>query len=289
MQRLLILLTLLVCGCSSKPYVVRPNDDDGPKSRQVFVVSHGWHTGLVIPAADLQQRLPALKARFHDTPYLELGWGDKGFYQAKEITSGLTLRAIFWPTESVVHIVSVPTAATAYFPYSEVEGVCLGESGFSSLLTFVVNSFARDERGEIVALKNGIYGDSQFYAGFGEYFLLNTCNKWTAKALKSGGTGINPTFKLTAGSIMNYARQHERSGTVGLTPGTFSSLRRVRTQGGIGMFFSSRNTGEHRERQHAEFGVRNQVWKCRKQSRFFERLGISAYYCPAERAGNSHR
>jgi uncharacterized protein (TIGR02117 family) len=218
-ERLLILLILFICGCASRPYVVSAGGDQaGAKSRHVFVVSHGWHTGLVIPAGELQGRLPALKARFGKTPYLELGWGDKGFYQAKEITSGLTLRAIFWPTESVVHIVSVPTTPAGYFPHSEVAAVCLSEGGYSSLLSFIVNSFARDESGEIVELKNGIYGDSQFYAGVGDYYLMNTCNKWTAKALKSAGIAIDPMFKLTAGSVMEYVRQGGSSALAGRRP-----------------------------------------------------------------------
>ncbi|MFB8829603.1 hypothetical protein ACE0DR_10225 [Azotobacter sp. CWF10] len=31
---------------------------------------------------------------------------------------------------------------------------------------------------------------------------MNTCNKWTAKGLRSAGVDIFPAFKLTAGSIM---------------------------------------------------------------------------------------
>ncbi|MGF1760774.1 DUF2459 domain-containing protein, partial [Photobacterium sagamiensis] len=44
----------------------------------------------------------------------------------------------------------------------------------------------------------------QFYKGVGDYHLMNTCNQWTAKGLKSTGMDISPTFKLTAGSVMKY-------------------------------------------------------------------------------------
>ena len=54
--------------------------------------------------------------------------------------------------------------------------------------------------------KNGLYGDSQFYKGVGDYHLMNTCNKWTAKGLESAGMDISPTFKLSAGSVMDYIR-----------------------------------------------------------------------------------
>jgi hypothetical protein len=64
-------------------------------SKEIYVVSHGWHTGFVVPASTIESRLPQLRDRFANAPYIEFGWGDKGFYQAKEITSGLTLQAIF--------------------------------------------------------------------------------------------------------------------------------------------------------------------------------------------------
>ena len=122
--KFLLLALCLISGCSSKPHVVenaKKNFVGG--QNQVYVVSHGWHTGFVIPAPEIQGVIPELEQRFGDTPYIEFGWGDKGFYQAKETTLGLTLRAIFWPTESVVHSVAVPQKVEEYFLNSE--GGCL--------------------------------------------------------------------------------------------------------------------------------------------------------------------
>jgi len=161
-----------------------------------------------VSAPDIQQIIPKLRERFGDIPYIEFGWGDKGFYQTKEITSGLTLRAIFWPTKSVIHAVSVPERADVYFTGSEVELLCLNDSELLSLLTFILNSFDRNSHGKIIELKKGIYGDSQFYKGVGDYYLMNTCNKWTAKGLKSTGMDICPTFKLTASSVMDYVKNY---------------------------------------------------------------------------------
>jgi len=170
---------------------------------EIYVVSHGWHTGFVVPAVDIQLSIPALKTRFGYSEYLELGWGDRGFYQTSEITSGLTLRAIFWPTESVIHAVSVPANIKKYFSYSDVETLCLNDDEYASLIRFISNSFARNNSGEVLPQKRGIYGNSQFYTGVGDYYLMNTCNKWTAKGLKSAGLAIAPMFKLTASSVMN--------------------------------------------------------------------------------------
>lgn len=192
-------------GCSSLPPVAKLADD-APRAgyKEIYVVSHGWHTGLVLPAIDIQSRLPGLKKRFGNAPFIEFGWGDKGFYQANEITTGLTFRAMFWSAGSVIHAVAVSGDVFKFFPNSDVQKLCLSDAAASSLIDFIANSFSRNSQGEIIELKNGIYGNSQFYDGVGDYHIFNTCNKWTAKGLSSAGFDIFPAFKLTAGSVMNY-------------------------------------------------------------------------------------
>ena len=198
------------------PYVVEPAPGDTAEvNDEIFVVSHGWHTGIVMPAKLIQSRIPELKHRFGDTRFIEFGWGDKGFYQSTEITTGLTIQAIFWPTESVMHVVAVPEHPYTYFPNSQAEIICLNGNEYSTLARFIENSFSRDEYGNIVPTKNGIYGDSQFYSSVGDYYLMNTCNKWTAKALKSAGMDISTMFKLTAGSVMDFVVANNRADSAG--------------------------------------------------------------------------
>ncbi|WP_349617205.1 TIGR02117 family protein [Azotobacter salinestris] len=198
-----VILLMLIAGCSAKPAVAPSLEGSAGKGdNEIYIVSHGWHTGFVVPADDVQRRLPELEKRFGNTAYIEFGWGDEGFYQAEAVTSGLTLKAILWPSESVMHVVAVPVAADEYFSGHEMVRLCLTDGELRSLVDFIEGSFYKDERGEIRRLGDGLYGDSQFYKGVGEYHLMNTCNKWTAKGLRSAGVDIFPAFKLTAGSIM---------------------------------------------------------------------------------------
>jgi uncharacterized protein (TIGR02117 family) len=197
----------MLTACSSLPLAVQQKEKytaSGPNA--VYVVNHGWHTGFVISSTPIHKAIPEIRQRFPDVPFIEIGWGDKGFYQAIEITSGLTIQAIFWPTESVMHLVAVPYDVNKYFPQSEIEKLCLTDLELETLITFITNSFAKDNNGKVYPLRKGLYGDSQFYKGSGDYYLMNTCNKWTAKGLQSAGMDISPTFKLTAGSIMSYLR-----------------------------------------------------------------------------------
>ena len=206
-----ICLALLISACSNQPHIVKSSNITATSATRIHVVNHGWHTGFVVPADTISSQLPQLKERFKDSPYIEFGWGDQGFYQAEEITSGLTLQAIFWPTTSVVHAVAVPESAASYFPDSHVEPLCLTSEQYARLISFIENSFSKDKDGNIFPTKSGLYGNSQFYKGDGDYYLMNTCNKWTAKGLSSAGMDIITTFKLSADSIMDYLSQYNNS------------------------------------------------------------------------------
>ncbi len=209
-----ILVLLIASACSTKPYVVKPAENISSKNpNKIYVVSHDWHTGFVIPSRKIQHLLPALEKRFGNTDLLEFGWGDKGFYQSREITASLVFSAIFWPTEAIVHVVAISGNSHRFFFGSEIEPVYLSDEEYSSLLKYISNSFRRNENREIIELEKGLYGDSQFYAGEGDYFLMNTCNKWTAKGLKSAGMDIGTTFTLTAGSIIDYLKSQNDART----------------------------------------------------------------------------
>ena len=208
----MLLLGGLLYGCSGAPYTVQPNETTANSpTHQIYIVSHGWHTGLVAPASALNRVLPGLAQRFGSAAFYEIGWGDKGFYQAREITTGLTLQAMFWATGAIVHVVAVADSPYKSFPNSSILEACITKGQLESLITFLANSFIQDESGQIIPLTRGLYGDAQFYEGVGRYYLLNTCNKWTAKGLSSAGYDLLPTFKLTAGSIMDYLADHPRN------------------------------------------------------------------------------
>ena len=228
----IILFALAVTACSEIPYVVKPTPEssDVIRSYPLSVVSHGWHTGLIIPASQLNQTIPELKERFGDAAYYEIGWGDKGFYQAQEITTGLSLQAMFWSEGAVMHIVAVPDSPSKYFAQSEVVSTCLTNEQISSLSKYVSNSFAHAPQGQVVRLKHGIYGNSQFYDGEGRYYLLNTCNKWTAKGLQSAGVDISPFLALTSESVMRTIRALQQQCTLTPSPGVDVTLRDIAAQ-----------------------------------------------------------
>lgn len=209
-----LLMFILLAGvhlaaCNGTPQVVIPTPAGGSHAppKKIHVANHGWHTGVIIPGKEMNREMPALKDRFGDVPYYEFGWGDGKFYQAEEISFGLGVRALCWPTPAVLHVVGLPNEPTNYFSPSDAAPLFITKEGYDSLRKFIRLSFARDSHGNIRASGRGIYGDSHFFRAQGSFFLTNTCNKWTAKALKSAGRDIPVTLSFTAGNIMEYLRR----------------------------------------------------------------------------------
>lgn len=194
-------ILFLLSGCSTFM-----KWDNLPTSKEhettIFVVNHGWHTGIVIEGSHLGSELSFLEEHFGKSNYYEFGWGDKGFYEAKEITSKITMRAIFWPTQSVMHIVSLPVEPQHYFPHSSTTAVNISTNGLAKLKSALAASFKKENQ-DVVRTKNGLYGTSLFFEGVGKYYITNTCNTWTAKMLKTTGAPVSSFLTLTASSVMS--------------------------------------------------------------------------------------
>ena len=181
----------------------------GAPAIDVFIVSHGYHAGIVVPrdrtaevAGTLGLRaLMAVTARFGAYAWLEIGWGDQGFYTSVPTVASLTvpmaLRALFRPgNPSVVHVVGLTQHPRLSFPHSEIVRLQLGEAGFARLLGKLDATFAPGEGGAIAeALGAGLYGASVFYRAAGAFHLFNVCNHWIADLLDAAGV---PTARLLA-------------------------------------------------------------------------------------------
>lgn len=147
-------LSLLLYGCTTFPQAVKPTTGGQPSPTEIYIVSHGWHTGIIAPAHDVNTVLPQLKKRFaQETQWYEIGWGDKGFYQSQEITTALTLQAMFWSSGAVMHIVAFSGQPERYFAGSEIKSLLLHTNQRNSLMRYLGRSFARDAEGNLIPLK----------------------------------------------------------------------------------------------------------------------------------------
>lgn len=181
-----------------------PTPTPGPFT--IHIVGNGWHAGLLLPAQAINARLPLLRQRFSGASHYEIGWGDVGFYRAKNVTAGLALEAMFASRGSVMHVVAV-TDVQHFLKGSDSAALCLDEAAYQRMASLVADSFARSASGVPVDAGPGIYGNSQFYIANGSYNALNTCNRWTASVLEAAGITISPRISLTAGSVLGAAQR----------------------------------------------------------------------------------
>ncbi len=196
---------LLASGCASPGKPLFPPSQNEPV-KNIYLVSHGWHAGIVLRRSDVPEWTWPAQPGFPRGEFLEVGWGDSDYYQAPDPHIGISLKAVLLPTHSVLHIVGFNGPVAEYFVNSEVIRIGLTVPGFEKLYRFIEASFARDEAGQLRPLGKGLYGDSQFYQSREIYHLFKTSNAWNARALREAGCPLK-VWTLTVDQLMSQARQ----------------------------------------------------------------------------------
>jgi uncharacterized protein (TIGR02117 family) len=187
----------------------------GADSVEIFLVNHGYHTGIVLPraaTADIAARrglgaLIAITARFAAFSSLEIGWGDEGFYRLAptigDVTVPLALRALFWPgNPSVIHVVGVNESPAMVFVKADVVPIRVSAEGFARMLAMLDATFARTPHGELLDLGPGLYGTSLFYRAVGAFHIFNVCNHWIARLLDAAGVPTSPILAIAPPGLL---------------------------------------------------------------------------------------
>lgn len=200
-----VLLAAVFTGCAAPVKGMCP-PEAGEPAETVHLVVHGWHAGIVFPR-DREAVLAWVVAReFADAHYLEVGWGDRDFYQAQEPHWGLAVKAVLVPTASVLHVTGFSGPVADRFPGSEVVDIRVSSEAFERLSGHVGDSFATDAHGRAIDLGPGLYGQSRFYLSRDTYHAFNTCNVWTARALHAAGCATKPAAALTVDGLLRQVR-----------------------------------------------------------------------------------
>jgi uncharacterized protein (TIGR02117 family) len=171
----------------------------------VYVINHGWHTGIAVRRANIPEGVWHEHADVADSEYLEVGWGAREFYMAPEGTLGLALDAV-WPSPAVLHVVGFDGPVQQFFPQREIVEILVSDRGFERLAAFIGDAYAKDDSGRTMVVGRGQYANSRFYAAREKYSLLKTCNTWTAGALRSAGLPITSLYAVSPGNVMDQIR-----------------------------------------------------------------------------------
>ncbi|WP_082559206.1 DUF2459 domain-containing protein [Methylobacterium sp. Leaf94] len=213
----LVVLAALLTAQRGDPDLYPPADAD---SIGIALVSHGWHSGLVLPRAALTgagsgPALASIATRFRAYPQIEFGWGEARFYRATPTLAQFDLRlalaALFTPggRAGVVQVVGLERPVRDSFPYSDLVPLRVSKPGLTRLLARLEGSF-RLVDGQPAAGGPGLYGPSLFYDGAGRFSYANVCNHWAARLLHAAGLPITPVLDThPAGLLLDL---HWRSG-----------------------------------------------------------------------------
>ena len=196
----------LAAGCLGPAAGPEPRRSDIP-AFAVWVVDHGWHTAIVVRRSDVDETIWPEVKDFPEAAFVEIAWGDRDFYMDDRATGWLALKAAFFTSGSVLHVVGFNTPIATYFPGSDVVELRVSRRGFDAMTQVFHDEYQRDETNRPVRLAPGLYGASRFYAARGRYHLFNTCNTWVARALRDAGLDITPSGTVTAGGVMQEARR----------------------------------------------------------------------------------
>lgn len=161
----------------------------GPAHR-IWVVSNGWHSGIVLGRADVPESVIPEIADFPQAQFFEFGWGDAEFYPAREAGAWLALRAAF-PGPAVMHVAGLSDHPARIWPNVTILPFAVSAEALSRLLAFLRDSFDRAGAGRAVVTARGIYPFSLFYPATGRFHVFNNCNSWTAQALTAMGLGAS--------------------------------------------------------------------------------------------------
>jgi len=178
----------------------------GEPTVRVFVVSHGYHAGIVLPRdtlADAASRrgyaaLIAVATRFAAFSFVEIGWGDEEFYRSAPTIASVTVpmaaRALLVPgNRSVLHVVGLSFPPRAAFPLADIIALDLSPEGFERMLGRIDATFAPAGTGDPADDAGpGLYGPSRFYRARGTFNILHVCNHWLADLLDAAGVPTAP-------------------------------------------------------------------------------------------------
>ncbi len=169
--------------------------------RTVFIVHDSWHAAIVLRRDDLSTAtLPEL-ADFPDARFIEFSWGDQDYFPDPSSGFSMALKAAFWSSGSVVHLVGSNDDPRKFYPKAEVIELRLSPTAFNRLIGFLSQSFLRhDSKGRAQA-SPGLYGYSRFYPSNRKFSLLNTCNTWVAQTLETAGLPLSASRVVTAGQL----------------------------------------------------------------------------------------
>lgn len=166
-----------------------------------FVVHDSWHAAIILRKDDLLQTTMPELADFPDARFVEFSWGDKDYFPDPDSGFSMAIKAAFWSSGSVLHLVGSSEDLKKSYPKAEIVELRLSGVAFDRMIDFLSQSFDRPKSTGRAPARPGLYPYSRFYLSTRKFSVLNTCNTWVAQALETGGLPVSSSRVITAGQL----------------------------------------------------------------------------------------
>lgn len=197
-------LALLALSACSAPLPGPGGPPQGGPAVVIYVVAHADHTGIAVPRAAIPAGLWPESRDFPQAEYLEVGWGARDYYMGRDQGFWGTLKAALGQTASVLHVAGFRGPPADFFRSNEIVELAIPDEGFERLVRYVHDAYERTGASPVAPLGPGLYGDSRFYPAWERYYLFNTSNAWTARALRAAGLPVRDA--ITKEGLMSQVR-----------------------------------------------------------------------------------
>jgi len=181
----------------------RAQEPPDKQQHTVYVSSISWHTGVVIPSYALPDSIWGEDLSYADTTYLEIGWGDADFFPSDRFNVWYALKAMFFPTRSVMHVNPIFQPVEDYYDDTEAVRINMNDEQLEGLILFLIEEFELDPDGRVIPDADGFYAESQFYKSSSYYYFPNNSNVWAARAIRRAGFSLRPIWYQTTGWVLN--------------------------------------------------------------------------------------
>ena len=166
-----------------------------------YFANDGLHTHLIFPRNDVTAHVTYLKTYFQTAQFLKIGWGDYHYYGNPLQSRYMGLKALFLPTSAVLGVQGTGDI-DELTEQKNIYEISLEKSKWNNIIDFVCSFFCRDSKDQ-VSLVRTKPNNEHFFAAHGTYSIFNTCNNWTASALKAASLTINLKRSFSANYVEN--------------------------------------------------------------------------------------
>jgi hypothetical protein len=198
------LITILILAVALAGCATRNPCPQAVVADPVYVVSHGWHVEVGIPADRLQGPLAWYRDVFPGARAIMFGFGKKTFMTGPAKTFREYLLGPI-PGPAVIQVTGLSVLPPDAYSPGDTIALPLPPGGAEGFSRFIWDDLAKDKVGLPRLVAPGHHPGSLTYVADSEYTLFHTCNAWAVDALVAAGLPISSAGVVFSGQAMGRA------------------------------------------------------------------------------------